>query len=308
MAAPRSPNYPRISLKEAIEGIRKIWSKDGKNRITLEAALAHLGYKSNNGAAQGTVSALRKYGLLSAGDGKLWVSGIAIDIVEGANSPDIYRAALRKAAFMPPLFQELRRDFPDSIPSQDGLRFHLIKKNFTAEGAAQAAATYRDTMELVTAGGGAYTDTGKPGDNAGASPIVVGDLVQWESQGALQFSSPRRVTGFSEDGQFAFVEGTLSGLPVDQLTRHEGEEPPMQSQAQAPPPAMTPPPTPKSAAPPPLAPPREGFKQDVFTLAEGDVILRWPEGLSVESFEDLQGWLEIMQKKIARAAGVELKK
>ena len=54
-----------------------------------------------------------------------------------------------------------------------------------------------------------------------------------------------------------------------------------------------------------LAAPAQGFKQDVFTLSEGDVVLRWPEGLSSESFEDLKDWLEIMQKKIARAAGVE---
>jgi hypothetical protein len=70
------------------------------------------------------------------------------------------------------------------------------------------------------------------------------------------------------------------------------------------------PPAAKSHNPPPVAPtavvtpPPSGFKQDVFTLSEGDVVLRWPEGLSKESFDDFKDWLEVMQKKIARAAGV----
>lgn len=56
-----------------------------------------------------------------------------------------------------------------------------------------------------------------------------------------------------------------------------------------------------------VAAPAQGFKQDVFTLSEGDVTLRWPEGLSKESFPDLIDWLEVMQRKIARAIGAEFK-
>lgn len=54
-----------------------------------------------------------------------------------------------------------------------------------------------------------------------------------------------------------------------------------------------------------MPPPAQGFKQDVFSLSEGDVVLRWPEGLTKESYEDLKDWLDIMQKKIARSAGVK---
>jgi hypothetical protein len=67
----------------------------------------------------------------------------------------------------------------------------------------------------------------------------------------------------------------------------------------------------RMSPPPPLGSPTglpaSGFKQDVFTLSEGDVVLRWPEGLSKESFPDLQDWLEVIQRKIARAVGAELK-
>lgn len=44
------------------------------------------------------------------------------------------------------------------------------------------------------------------------------------------------------------------------------------------------------------------MRQDTFTLDEGIVTMQWPETLSQASFEDLRDWLEIMGRKIERAA------
>jgi hypothetical protein len=46
--------------------------------------------------------------------------------------------------------------------------------------------------------------------------------------------------------------------------------------------------------------PISGTKQDVFTLTEGDVVLRWPANLSRDSYADLKDWLEVMVRKIGR--------
>ncbi|MBU6501202.1 hypothetical protein KGQ33_05250 [Patescibacteria group bacterium] len=46
----------------------------------------------------------------------------------------------------------------------------------------------------------------------------VGDLVQWTSQGASQWEEPQQVKGFSEDGKYAFVEDSTTGIPVSQLS------------------------------------------------------------------------------------------
>jgi hypothetical protein len=51
--------------------------------------------------------------------------------------------------------------------------------------------------------------------------------------------------------------------------------------------------------------PVPGYKQDIFSLSEGDAVLRWPEHLSPDSYEDFKGWLELVLKKVARAAGVK---
>ncbi len=49
------------------------------------------------------------------------------------------------------------------------------------------------------------------------SKIFKNSFVQWVSGGSEMFSEPTRVKGFSEDGKFAFVEGTKTGIPVSQL-------------------------------------------------------------------------------------------
>ncbi len=46
----------------------------------------------------------------------------------------------------------------------------------------------------------------------------VGDYVQWEPKGILQFREPRRITKFSPDGAFAFVDDDPTGIPVGELT------------------------------------------------------------------------------------------
>lgn len=44
------------------------------------------------------------------------------------------------------------------------------------------------------------------------------------------------------------------------------------------------------------------MRQEVFSLAEGTVAIEWPGDLSPESFEDLSDWLDILKRKIGRAA------
>lgn len=41
--------------------------------------------------------------------------------------------------------------------------------------------------------------------------------------------------------------------------------------------------------------------EDVFSLPEGPVILRWPASLSAESLEDLMDWLKLIDRKINRS-------
>jgi hypothetical protein len=45
---------------------------------------------------------------------------------------------------------------------------------------------------------------------------------------------------------------------------------------------------------------KAGTKEDVFSLKEGNVVLQWPDGLSPESYQDLEDWTQIVLRKIKR--------
>jgi hypothetical protein len=49
----------------------------------------------------------------------------------------------------------------------------------------------------------------------GAKP---GDFVMWESGGSLQFIVPQRVRSVSDDGEWVFVDGSTTGIPMSQVT------------------------------------------------------------------------------------------
>jgi hypothetical protein len=44
-----------------------------------------------------------------------------------------------------------------------------------------------------------------------------------------------------------------------------------------------------------------GSKEDVFTLASGDAVLQWPERITSDEYEDLEGWLQLMLRKLKRS-------
>lgn len=54
-------------------------------------------------------------------------------------------------------------------------------------------------------------------DVATPSPFKPGDYVQWESNNVLRMPEAKRLSHFSDDGNFAFLEGSTTGIPVEEL-------------------------------------------------------------------------------------------
>jgi hypothetical protein len=109
--------------------------------------------------------------------------------------------------------------------------------------------------------------------------------VQWESGGLLQFPDPKRVTGVSSDGNFAFVEGSSTGLPVGQLTK---ETAPISVQ--------------RIPVNPPQPSSKNNVQEDVYSLPEGRIVVQWPAVLSPESVEEVKDYLKLLERKIIRSA------
>jgi hypothetical protein len=110
------------------------------------------------------------------------------------------------------------------------------------------------------------------------------------------------VRGLSDDGEWAFVEGSDTGVPIDELTVDESKKD-KHSPKIAPisverswPRSRT-----MAEAQQQMGTARGVTRQDVFSLAEGTFTIQWPATLSSQSFEDLGAWLDILKRNIGRS-------
>jgi hypothetical protein len=157
MAKARSPSYPAISLKEAIEKIGEIYKNDYQNPISREVAGAHMGYKSLHGNALGVLSALVKYGLLEGRGDNTRVSDWAVNIIAHPPGSPERVEGLKLAATRPKLFAELETRFPGGKASDQAIRSYLLTQKYIPAAADAAIRSYRETKQLVEAESGGYT-------------------------------------------------------------------------------------------------------------------------------------------------------
>ena len=95
-------------------------------------------------------------------------------------------------------------------------------------------------------------------------------------------------------------ETKLKGYNPQDDKQEDSMTPPDAGQTPPNPPA---PPAGGVVTPPAYIPPATG-RQAIFALAEGDVVINFPEDLSPESVADLADYLEIFMKKAKREAGI----
>jgi len=144
----RSPNYPALSLPEAVEKVHMVYRSQHTHGAPREVVVKGMGYAGLNGASATAVSALMKYGLLDRSGDELKVSSRAMCII-APHSQEEKAEALRDAAFSPPLFSELAEKFPDRMPSDEVLKNYLIRKGFATGALPSVISAYKETSEMV---------------------------------------------------------------------------------------------------------------------------------------------------------------
>lgn len=157
MARVRSPNYPALSLPEAISRVKTIHTAEQHLAAPKEVIAKHLGYNGLNGAALSTISAIGKYGLIEEANGnKVRVSPLAITILYPPSDAE-KAVAIKEAAFKPALFVEIDKEWEGHRPSDENLRSYLVRRAFAVDAIDRVIKSYRETMDLVTADLGGYT-------------------------------------------------------------------------------------------------------------------------------------------------------
>lgn len=149
MAKVRSPNYPLVDLANAMGMARKLYENDGRNKVSREALASHLGHDSLSGPALGKIGALRAYGLVEGSGDENRISEDAVTALMAPDGSSDKVDALRRLALQPSLFREISKEFHTS-PSDNNLRYWLVKRGFSPDGAAKAAKTYLATIALVS--------------------------------------------------------------------------------------------------------------------------------------------------------------
>src|SRR5208337_1691511 len=111
MSRTRSPQYPAIGLKEAIEKVSAVYMRDYQAPTQRGVIASHMGYNSLNGKSLGVLSAIGKYGLLEGRGSEYRVSDLAVRILAHQPGNPERAAAVQEAASLPDLFQELDKRF-----------------------------------------------------------------------------------------------------------------------------------------------------------------------------------------------------
>ncbi len=225
----RSPSYPSMSLREAVDAVGKIESSYRSSAVDRTVAAKLIGYSSLSGPANKALAALAAYGLLErAGKGEARVTERARAILHASNEAE-RKANLIAAASEPDLFRELRERFAGiAIPPESGVVTCLNRQGFNPTAIGPAAKAFLQTMSQLEELGGSESHGPKPlagqesdassdGDRSKFGGAKVGDLIQWESNGALQFKKPLRVRLISEDGNWVAVEGSQTGIPMSEV-------------------------------------------------------------------------------------------
>ena len=173
MAKMRSPNCPQITFEEAAQKGRSVYQKEHTHAAPKEVVATDLGYGGLNGRSLTIIGALRQYGILEASGEGLRVSEDAVtyfELIEGSE----WEEAVRRMVYHPPLFDSLRVQFGDALPSEATLKHHLIKQGFLPRAAEEVLDVYRANQLLFQGMSKRQEDPEEYSENVNlASPIYA---------------------------------------------------------------------------------------------------------------------------------------
>jgi hypothetical protein len=144
----RSPNYPALSLPDAIGRVANLHRELHGHSAPREDIAKAMGFNTLNGASATAISALHKYGLIEGGGDNIKVSDRALRILH-PHSPEEKAEAIQEAASEPQLFNDLAERFPGGLNNEALVRNYLIRAGFAPSAVPAVITAYRETSEMV---------------------------------------------------------------------------------------------------------------------------------------------------------------
>lgn len=226
----RSPAYPVISLKDALEKARLVHKEDKRFPVSRAVVLKHMGFADEkSGLGNRQLAATKQYGLIEETDSGFRISDLGYKLLFLSETSPERPRLLKTAARTPKIFKELWDRYGSEGSESNISDFLIHQREFNPSSVKDVIGIYRSTIHFAN-----LADSDKIGEDvedydAVKAPgsqrdLQVGDFVQWTFGGVWQFEEPRRIRRLSEDGEWAFVEGSDTGLPIEDLTLETRQE------------------------------------------------------------------------------------
>ena len=238
----RSPNFPSVSLKVAVEKISGLYKKAETHKVPLETAASIWDYTVKSSSFLKLLGALVAYGLVDCeGSGTARRINVSKDGERIVDEGPGYEDLLRTSAMRPKLFKKTMDKYSKNgrLPSDSILRDSLRwdeEFQFNKETIARFIRNLNETIayaklkkDAILASRNEEKGIDKEAPVSDDEPLKVGDYVQWCSQGVDQYKTPQPIVGFY-DKDHAIVAGSQTGVPVSELTKWEHPGQPNKSQ------------------------------------------------------------------------------
>ncbi len=154
----RSPAYPALNLKAAIERAYDFYRAEGRYAAALAVTLQHWGYSKRSGSGLKALAALKSFGLIEvtgSGDAqRIKLSDLALRIIldDREDSPD-RTGAIATAALRPKMHKKLWNLWHADMPSHGNIRHHLIfEEKFNENFVDDFIKEYKSTIEYANVG------------------------------------------------------------------------------------------------------------------------------------------------------------
>lgn len=146
----RSPRAPSFALDESVASAIKLYEANGKHSIPAEVAAKTLGYSGmNNGSAARALASLKSFGLLiSNNKGDVAVSP-DIETYQYAPDEGHRRDQLVRWLRAPKIYDELLNEYHDRLPSDQVIKYKLIKMGFLPNAAEECLKNFRSSVDFA---------------------------------------------------------------------------------------------------------------------------------------------------------------
>jgi hypothetical protein len=171
----RSPSFPFISLREAVERTRLLYDAVRRSPASVEAAVETWGYSSKSSGGKQTIAALRAFGLLD-GEGSVRLTDRAVHILldDGSAERDWL---LRQAALSPAVYSRLWERYGPDLPSDKGLQTHLVlEMGFNENAVGDVIRGYKGTLDFAKMREPAIPAPVQPPPVQASAPLPPSDL------------------------------------------------------------------------------------------------------------------------------------